>query len=284
MRYPAAWATDSVAREGDPSYRFFAPPGDRSQATPTSVSLLVEAAAGSLDDYAQPFVEGANVTSREDVLRQGLKGRRYRYERGAARYVLLLLPGKGVAHGLFVQGDEAGLQKHQRALDEMASSFTIERPSTYAVHRDERFGFALRIPPGWTQGRKLSSTAAGMAMVQFLSPAIGVDRDGSTVHTSLTVSAEPLVGTSLQDFYDATRRKLGDAYKVNRHAEWRGGYLDLETIETPMAISDAKRFYWVSKDRGYTLVFEGREDVFHRVSAWCDLIASTFEVLPPGGP
>ena len=48
--------------------------------------------------------------------------------------------------------------------------------------------------------------------------------------------------------------------------------------ETPMSASRVKRFYLVAGGRGYSLAFEAREDVFARVSRWCDLIAETFKV------
>jgi hypothetical protein len=283
VRYPAGWNTDSVSQEGNATYRFFSAPGEKGQATPTSASLLVAPHAGGLDLFAEPLLAGAKVDSREDVERQGLKGRAYRYARDAARYELVLLPGDGVVHGLFLQGDESGFKKHRRELDELTASFAVERPSTYPERKDERFAYRLRLPSTWKESRRLSSTTTNTSMVQFLGPAMGVEKDGSTVHAALTVTAEPLTGGSLDGFYAATRQKLGDAFSVNRHTPWRGGYLDHETIETTMAVSHAKRFYQASKDRGYTLVFEGREDVFHRVSPWCDLIAATFEVLPTEG-
>ena len=282
LAYPASWSTDAVEVPENPTYRFFMAPGEKGQkATPTSASLLAVPATTTVDAYAETLIQGATVSSTTEVERQGVKGKAYLYSREPARFGLVLLAGENALQGLFIQTDPDGFRRHQRAIDEMMATFTVERPAAYGVHKNTRFGYSLRLPPSWKQSHTLSN--AEMSMVQFLSPALGVDRDGSTVHASLTVTAEPLPKGGLEGFYAATRRKLGDAYRVRRHVDWSGGYADLESIETGVAQSDAKRFYRVSADRGYTLVFEVREDVFHRVSAWCDLIASTFEVVPAGG-
>ena len=50
--------------------------------------------------------------------------------------------------------------------------------------------------------------------------------------------------------------------------------------ETSVAVRFVKRFYRVEGRRGSSLAFEGREDVFWRVNAWADVIASTLEMTP----
>ena len=284
LRYPSSWTTDTVDQAGNPSYRYFSAPGEKgSKEVPTSASLLFASAEGGLDALAASFLEGASVSSQDDIERQGVKGKAYRYTKGAARYGLVLLPAAGGLHGLYVQGDEAGFIRHRRHVDEVMSSFAVEQPEAYEEYRDADFAFSLRVPPSWKRTRRMSSAGTGTLMMQFLSPPSGLDRGGSTVHASLTVSVERAPGGGLEAFYQATRRKLGDAYKVTRHTDWRHGYLDNEVIETPMAMSNVRRFYRVAGDRGYTLVFEAREDIFHRVAGWFDLIAGTFVALPAGG-
>jgi hypothetical protein len=275
LRYPSSWSTELVEQPDNPSYRYFMAPRATAEGKPLSASLMVATPEGGVDGYAAELTREATITSTRAVERQGAKGKAYLYSKGADRYGLVLLAGEGRVHGLFVQGDEAGFKAYRGAIDEMMDSVTPERPAAYTEYKDDRFGYALRLPPSWRQGRKLSH--AGTSMVQFLSPALGVDRDRSTIHASLVLTAEPFTG-GLDRFYDATRHRLGEAFKVTGHDEWKGGYLDTERIETQVSQSRARRFYWASKERGYTLLFEAREDVFHRVSAWCDLIAGTFEV------
>jgi len=55
-------------------------------------------------------------------------------------------------------------------------------------------------------------------------------------------------------------------------------------VETPMAVSRAKRFYRLVEGRGYALAFEARDDIYPRVSRWCDMIASTLKVGSEVGP
>ena len=54
-------------------------------------------------------------------------------------------------------------------------------------------------------------------------------------------------------------------------------------IETPVAISYVKRFYFAEGGRGCSLTFEAREDVFPRASRWADFIASTLRFGGAGG-
>jgi hypothetical protein len=281
LRHPAGWSSHP-ADDGGITYRYFTAPGKMGEkTTPLSASLLATPAAGGFETYAASLVEGAQVTSAKDEQRPGARGKSYLYSKDTRHYGVVLLQEKELAHGLFIQGDERGFREHRRAIEEMMASFTLERPAAYAEHRDARFGFVLRLPPSWRESRKLSN--AGSLMMQFLSPAIAEDRDGSTVHVSLTVSSEPLDGGGIEAFYQATRAKLGEAFKVTSHKPWKDGYVDSLTIETPVAMSQARHYYHATKDRGYSLAFEAREDVFYRVSAWCELIASTFERIPSGG-
>jgi hypothetical protein len=76
------------------------------------------------------------------------------------------------------------------------------------------------------------------------------------------------------------RARLGDASGLVGHEAWKDGYVDLERTETTLSLSRVKRFYRARDGRGYTLACEARDDVFHRVSSWCDIIASTLAVGP----
>jgi hypothetical protein len=277
VRYPASWSTDSVDQPDNPSYRFFMAPGEKGQkTTPTSASLLA-ARDTSLDAYAAALMEGATAVSNQDVERQGLKGKAYRYGKPPARFGLVLLPTEGGVLGLYVQGDDSGFTRHRAAVDEMMDSFTVERPAAYVAVRDTAAGFALRLPPSWKRAGGMSN--ASITTIQFISPPVGVDRDGSRIHAGLVVKAQPFAGDA-DAFYAQIRREAGHAYKVASHTPWKGGWVDVEMVETAMSEGRLKRFITVSGGRAYSLVFETREDVFHRVSAWCDLIASTFEAGP----
>jgi hypothetical protein len=281
LRHPPDWSSQATEPAADnPSYRYFSSPA-RADAKSGAVtaSLLATSGATSIDDYAATLLAGATPTRQGDFERQGAKGRFCFYAKGEGRVGFVLMQGDGILHGLFVQGGKAAFEAEQRTIDELMTSFSLERPSTYMEQKNEAFGYSVRIPPSWKESRRLQSTSANMAMVQFVSPPLAIDRDRSTVHISLTLTAEPLAGGGLDAFYTATRKKLGLAIKVTSHTPWNDGYVDTESIETPVAMSRAKRFYRVSGDRAYTLSFEARDDVFHRASAWCDLIASTFTVL-----
>ena len=81
-------------------------------------------------------------------------------------------------------------------------------------------------------------------------------------------------------YYQRTMAKLGDTVMAISHTPWRGGYLDVLHSETPVAVTRGKRYYRVAGGRGYTLACEGRDDIYPRVSRWCDMIAGTLDVGP----
>ena len=161
-------------------------------------------------------------------------------------------------------------------LDEMARSLTLERSSGYPEQKNPDFGFSVRLPPSWKETRRFSG--GGTLLLQFASPPLAADKD-QTVHASLTLTVEPLAqGATLDSFYEASRQKLGESFRVVSHGPWQNGYVDVMRTETPIAASNVKRFYRIEGRRGYSLAFECRDDVFARVSRWYDAIASTFRV------
>jgi len=159
----------------------------------------------------------------------------------------------------------------------MFGSLTLERPASYPLQRNDRFGLSLRMPPSWRASRSFSGR--DRLLMQFTSPALAAEDDGRTVHAALTLTVESLPEESdLESFYTSARERLNPSFDVWRHEPWGDGYEDLMHTETSMASSREKRFYRVSGGRGYTLSFVGRDDVFHLVSSWFDTIAGSLKV------
>jgi hypothetical protein len=275
VRYPASWRSEEGAGEGVWYRHFQGPPGTPNAVTAT---LLAGATAGTLDQYAQSYIGSNTVASVEDASRQGASGKRWRYASpdGSRRFALLLLQDAGHVWGLHAQAAAAAFDEQKAAIDEMEKSLTLERPKTYTEYRQDRYGFAIRVPPSWTTGQNFGS--GGTYLMQFISPALAADKE-QTVHASMTVNVEPAPGGgSLDAYYSAVLRRLGEPNKVMTEVSWRGGRVALMRIETQLAVSRAKRYFWTSGGRGYSLNCEAREDVFVRVTRWCDVIASTLEI------
>ncbi len=235
--------------------------------------------SGSVEDYAQGYLAGHVAGASRDFERSGMKGRDYEYATtdGATRYRLLLLADPPRVYGLYAQGPAASWEAQRPGIDAMALSLTLERPALYPVSRHEAFGFSLGIPPSWRETRRFASKDT--LLLQFASPALAMDRGRQVVHAALTVTVEPApVPGDVQAYYDATLKKLGDAFKVVSHEPWKagGGYVDVMVVESAMSESRVKRFFAVRGNRGYSLSFESREDVFPRAQRWADFIASTF--------
>jgi hypothetical protein len=277
VRYPADWRTEHAAEKGA-LRRTFLPPSAGSDTKPAvSVVLLARQGEGRLEEDAKPYLDGHAVASSREEKRAGVEGRSYNFASAdrAIRYSLLLVREKDRLYGLYAEGAAKTFEKHASTIGEMERSFTLERLSDYPVRREDEFGFSLRLPPSWRQTRRFSG--GGTLLLQYTSPALGADRSRQTVHAFLTVTVEPVApGTTLASLYEATLEKLGDNFSILKHDRWGDGYADVTRTETPLAISNQKRFLRVDGRRAYSLGFESRDDVFPRVSRWYDQIASSF--------
>jgi hypothetical protein len=301
VRYPASWRSEQLEQEGVWYRYFLGPPAGPDRKPSVSATLLVGPLAGPLEDYARTYLAGHSLAASRDENRAGAKGRSYEFSSadGRTRYSLLLLeeplapedffpqgakthPARSRVFGLYCQGEAGAFQAERRALEEMARSLSLERPSHYPERRYADLAATLRLPGSWKETRKFG--AAGMHLVQFTSPPLAMDRGGATVHASLSLTAESIGESGLEEFYEGARRKQGDAFQLLRHDGWRGGYADVLQVETPMAESQLKRFYRVAGGKGYTLACEARSDVFGPILRWCDLIASTLAVGSEAGP
>ena len=279
MRYPAEWRTDEAEQDGIWYRYFLAPPTAPENKTALSVTLLAGPLTGPVEDYAESYLAGNDdATSREEE-RQGARGRSWRFASpdGKTRHRLLLVALGERFWGLYAQGEAAAFEGHADALDEIWTSFTLERPELYPVQRWEKFGVALGVPESWRETREF--TGRGTLLVQFTSPALAVQQ-GQTIHASLTLTVEEVPeGADVEAFYQAMRTRLGDNIRILNHDEWPGhGLVDVMRTETSVAVSYIKRFFQVDGTRGISLAFESRDDVFWRIEPWADLIASTLQV------
>jgi hypothetical protein len=209
--------------------------------------------------------------------RQGASGKSWVFASAdgttRGRLLLLALPGRIV--GLQAQGEAAANETHGAALDEIWASFTIERPERYPVHAWKQFEASLGVPDSWRQTRQFSG--GGTMLVQFASPPLALEKR-QTVNATLSVTLEPAPQGGVLEYYEATRRKLGDNYAVASHEVVKGGFVDLMRTETSVAVSYIKRYYFVEGRHACSLSFEAREDVFAHASRWADSIASTLRL------
>jgi hypothetical protein len=282
VRHPADWRGDQAEQDGM-WYRYFLAPPAGAQRSPVSVALLAGPMAVPLETYADSYLAGDKVASSQAEQRQGVPGRSWVFSSadGKTGYRLLLLAQAGKVVGLYAQGEADALTKNAAVLDEMWSSFTVERPDLYPVTEFKAQQASLGIPPSWRETRRFSG--GGTLVANYVSPPLAMDSGGQPVHASLAVTFEAIPeGGGLDQYYAATRQRLGDNFKVSSHASFRGGYVDTMRTETPVQVSFVKRYYFANAGRGCSLNFEAREDVFSRTSRWADYIASTLHLGPPG--
>lgn len=273
VRHSATWRTDQAEREGV-WYRYFLAPGPPGPA-PVSVTLLAGTMTVPVDEYARTYLAENTVASTRPEERQGVGGRSWVFASadGKTSYRLLLLARGERVLGLYAQGEAAAAARKAAALDEMFSSLTIERPDLYPVTEFKEQRASLGLPASWRETRRFSG--GGTLVANYVSPPLAVDK-GQAVHASLAVTFEAVPeGGGLAEYYEATRRRLGENFQVRSHASFKGGYVDTMRTETPVAASFVKRFYFAEGGRGCSLSFEAREDVFPRASRWADYIVST---------
>ncbi len=279
LRHPASWRTGE-AEQGGVRYRYLVPPATGAERPALSVTLLAARTATPVDEYAQSYLTGMNVGASQAQERQGAKGKSWSFTSTDGKTLgrLLLLAVDGRIVGLHAQGDATATASHTAALDEIWASLTIEQPERYPVHAWKDFGVRLGVPDSWRQTQQFSG--GGTMLVQFASPPLAAEKS-QTVHAALSLTLEPAPAGGLVEYYEATRRKLGDNYAVSSHQAVAGGLVDVMRTETPLAISYIKRYYFVAGTRACSLSFEAREDVFAHASRWADAIASTLRLEAP---
>ena len=281
LQYPSDWRAEQAQQPDGASYHYFtAPPTGPERKPAVSVTLIAGPLGQSLDAYAQTYVASNKVEQSRDEIRPSARGKSYRMASadGNTKYSLLLLQEESRVYGLFSQGEARFWGPQRSVIEEMEKSFTLERYAGYVDERNEKYGFALKVPPSWTLSRNFSGN--GIFSKQYTSPAFVADKR-QTIHASLTITSEPLPpGSTMDSFYKASREKLGDAYKVVNHVSWKDGYVDVVASETQVFMYRTKRFYRTGGGRGLTLSFEARDDVYARVARWCDMIAATLQVGP----
>lgn len=278
LQYPPSWSPRLAERQGV-RYRYFESPPVGPQHQTLTATLIAVPLATSLQGYGEILLAGARIEDSRDEVRGRAHGRRLRgvSADGAVRHSVLLLQEGHRAYGLHTEGPAPAFAEKAADVDVIEGSFALERAEDYTETRNADWAFVLRVPPSWRAGRTL--TGGGTYLTQFLSPPLAVEPGGQTVHASLTLTVEPAPGDgTVEAFRAATRRKLGDAFQLLGFQDWRDGAMELLQTETPLTVSRTKRYYRTADGRAYGLAFEAREDVFTRVSRWCDLIASTLRV------
>jgi len=282
FRYPPRWKAERARQDGVAYLYFQSPPSETAVTGAVSLTVIGQPLGEeqSLQSFAAYYLDGSDA-SPQAVERPGAdRALEAGWGDAETRHRLLLVEEQGHVFGLHASGEATRFGELEPEVEEMLSSFSLERPALYTAEGDDRFGYELRVPPSWERSRRF--TSGDQLFVQYRSPAISVDPQQQTVHAALTLSVEPAPEGGLDAYYEAARLRLGDAQPVISHVEWRGGYVDVMRAESAMTVSRVRRFYFAAGGRGYSLSCEAREDVQQRVFRWCDLIASTLEVGTTG--
>jgi len=286
FEHPHRW-TPEYAGEDDARYLYFrSPPTSKSTTGAVTVTVIAQPLGEqqSLADFALLYATDQQELHRLAAQRLSATGFDVTYAAtdSSTKSRLFLLEEHHHVFGLHIHGEPSRFDELADAIETMTTTFTLQRPGQYPEIQDATFRYSLRIPPSWRETRGFAR--GPQRFLQFTSPAIAVDKQGHTVHATLTLSVEPLPKDAsegaLDAYYRVTRERFGDAYPVLSHDEWAGGYVDVMRSESAMSVSRVRRFYFAADGRGYSLSCEAREDVQQRVFPWCDMIATTLRVGP----
>ena len=146
VRYPSGWRTDQAEQDGIWYRYFLAPPVAPESRAAVSVTLLAGPMSSPVEEYAESYLAENEVASSRDEERQGAKGRSWAFASpdGKTRQRLLLVALGARFWGLYAQGEAVAFESHRATVDEIWSSFALERPELYPEHRFE----SLRCHPG----------------------------------------------------------------------------------------------------------------------------------------
>ena len=277
LRHPASWQVGEAAQAGLRYSYVVPPPLAGSQQSSAFVTVLDVPTTMPLDDYARSYLANQKLDSSREEERQGIAGRSWDFASAdgqtRARLLLLAMPARIV--GLHAQAESATAATYTERLDQIWASFTIERPERYPVQVWKDFGVSLGVPESWKQTRQFSG--GGTMLVQFASPPLAAEKR-QTIHAGLSVTLERAPQGGLTEYYDTTRRNLGDNFVVISHQPTKNGFVDVMRTESSLAVSFIERYYLVEGERACSLSFDARDDVFPHSSRWADLIASTLRL------
>lgn len=276
---PPRWQLGSAVDATGTPYRFITAPKVAAETQPLTVTLIAPVAAASAEAAAQAYLRGGAAASASPKARQATEWSYTDSERLPSR--LRLIPtGDGRFFGAWSRGAEAAMQAQARDLDAFFDSMTLEEPAKWP---EEQFaGLAVRVPPSWTRGSRLSN--ATHATMQFKSPPLAVEKGDATVHGFVTLAKEPIPSPGDQD---ALRKVLKEretdiAVRLDS-ASWPeapglgrpiGLYERLRSGNT-LASTRIARWLVATSGTGVILTCESNAEVHESLLPWCERMAST---------
>lgn len=275
--HPPRWNV-GFAEQAGLRYRYVTAPKVSGDAEALSVTLIPPTSAGSLDEMARAYLEGASeVVAKTE---SGVGQWTFKDSSSVPSRLRVSPTAGGRFFGAWVRGSNPAMTQYAARVDALLQSLRIEDPLLWP---EERFaGMAARIPEAWTRGSRLSNP--NNATMQFRSLPLYVEKGTSAIHGFVTLSKEPVPPPGdLEAFNALVRARASDTVAMLEHRPWlavegmgrSAGYMDYMRSGTTLTSTRMRRWITVRNGVGLTLLCEARADAFDRLDPWCRRLAYT---------
>lgn len=274
---PQGWSADAALEQAGFQMQTFT---GRSVDVADRSGIRVQVMSGPMPDadierVAERYQRELEVTSESDYALAGFPGKVWTYvsEDGDETAELMLTDVDGTLYGLYLRGETPTVEAYRPALDQMFNDFEVERGRYFDVYEAPGGDVAIHHPKSWQRTQTVANPGESL-FVGFRSPALAVERDGTTVHATLEVTVNR-VGpeVTVESFYAARTETLGDTYRLLDHQVLDNGAIStLYHVETQLADYLERTVYAVRDGKSFLFKFNARNRIYHAIEPWIDEI------------
>jgi hypothetical protein len=279
---PQGWTADDAVQQAGFHMQTFT---GRSVDVPERAGIRLQIMAGPMPEgkiyeVAERYRRELEIEREEDYSLAGRAGKTWHYVSAdrEERARLALVDVEGTLYGLFVRGEAPTMDSYREALDRTWAGYSLEKSKYFEVFEAPGGDVVIRHPKSWERTQTASSSGESL-FVGFRSPALAVERDGTTVHATLEVTVNQAPpDLTVEKFYAARTETLGDTYRLLEHESLPGlsAISTLYHVETQLAEYLERTVYAVRDGKSFIYKFNCRNQVYRAIEPWIDDIVKGF--------
>jgi hypothetical protein len=279
---PQGWTADEAIEQAGFHMQTFT---GRSVDVPERAGIRLQIMAGPmpdgpLEEVAARYQRELERESEGKYELNGYQGKSFEFvsEDGEEKSRLALANVDGTLYGLFARGEAETMRAHRDALDRTWAALSLEKSRHFEVYEAPGGDVRIRHPRSWERTQTASQPGESL-FVAFRSPPLAVEKDGTTVHTTLEVTVNQAPpDLTVEKFYAARTETLGDTYRLLAHQELEGlaAISTLYHVETQLAEYLERTIYSVRDGKSFIYKFNARNQVYHAIEPWIDEIVKGF--------